>query len=329
MAYELTFYEYETGKLRITGLSGSVDDPNTEIDIPSTINDKTVTIIGAGAFKQEGKVPFGSENITSITLPNTIETIGGDAFNGLTNAVVRINGSYPEQLTLIGVDAFLGVNGMHDSFSNQSWNINSHGEQAWVSHLFEANVEGGGDPADADVPEGEASAAGDQITTYAQLHAAVNNDNLQMLTVTFDDGNTLNVTSGYDAQNNLTNENPTIFSSMAIRSEHTIDPDERQITINADSNNGLIDAITLSAFKIGELVANPGVCTWLAFYGDDRIVSYDLQEQDDGTFNYSNSDGDVTLSATFGNLDGEENAPEDAEGEASASGDPYITSMLM
>ncbi|MBR2409217.1 MAG: extracellular solute-binding protein [Lachnospiraceae bacterium] len=81
------------GTLTVTGCTNR---DITEVVIPSKINGKTVTAIGESAFSD-----FYS--LTSVTLPNTLRSIGDDAFSWCTmldNVVV------PEGVTSIGLGAF-------------------------------------------------------------------------------------------------------------------------------------------------------------------------------------------------------------------------------
>ncbi len=66
-------YEYciqEDDSLKITGYTGN----QTTLNIPSTINGKKVTSIGDSAFED-------CENLENVTIPNSITSIGEDAFN--------------------------------------------------------------------------------------------------------------------------------------------------------------------------------------------------------------------------------------------------------
>ena len=61
-------YEVDDGKVTITRYKGIGGD----VVIPDTIDGRPVTSIGVSAF--------GRTKLTSITLPNSITTIGRDAF---------------------------------------------------------------------------------------------------------------------------------------------------------------------------------------------------------------------------------------------------------
>ena len=78
---QITAFRYsESGSgVTITGYTGT----NTEVIIPSTIDNKPVIAIGANAF-------YNYSNVTDITIPSTVASIGTDAFSytGLTNITV-------------------------------------------------------------------------------------------------------------------------------------------------------------------------------------------------------------------------------------------------
>ena len=72
--------------------------PNTNLDIPDTLNDHTIVSIWTWAFQDWG--------FTNITIPNTVENIGDYAFlwNPLTNFII------PENIQNIGMEAFERTN---------------------------------------------------------------------------------------------------------------------------------------------------------------------------------------------------------------------------
>ena len=78
-------------------VAGLYDYKLTAIIIPETIDELPVTVIQARAFNKE-------ENIRSVTLPNTIETIGEGAFS-TCRKMTNIN--LPKGLQSIGKSAFI------------------------------------------------------------------------------------------------------------------------------------------------------------------------------------------------------------------------------
>lgn len=110
-------FEYEESEsgVTITGYTGSA----TTLDIPDTINGKPVTAIGEDAFQYR--------SLTSVTIPDSVTTIGADAFKecrSLTSVTIGNNvtsiGNYaflycafasvtiPDSVTSIGAAAFYG-----------------------------------------------------------------------------------------------------------------------------------------------------------------------------------------------------------------------------
>ena len=105
-----------------------------ELDIPSSIDGKTVKFIGNNAFELN--------NLTSVTIPNSVTSIGNDAFyrNQLTsvtipNSVTSIAGGafegnqltgslvIPDSVTSIGYDAFRSNNLTSVTIPNSVTNI--------------------------------------------------------------------------------------------------------------------------------------------------------------------------------------------------------------
>ena len=74
----------------------------SQLTVPSEIDGKSVTVIGEGCFQN-------CENLTEISLPDTLEAIGEDAFRGCTALRgVRI----PDQVLFIGKHAFSGCSNL-------------------------------------------------------------------------------------------------------------------------------------------------------------------------------------------------------------------------
>ena len=99
------YYDFLGNEATLVNPSNSKEDRDVtdfsgDISMPGTVSyqDKNyiVTKIGEGAF-------YGSQNLTSIVIPNTIIAIGGSAFSGCTN----LTSVYmPNTIKSIGASAF-------------------------------------------------------------------------------------------------------------------------------------------------------------------------------------------------------------------------------
>jgi hypothetical protein len=100
-SYGIWNYTTTNGAITITGFTGSgsvYTGSNTVVTIPSSINGLPVTSIGNGAFTDD----YGTLN--SVTIPNSVTSIGQDAFlycTSMTNVLIG------NSVTNIGQDAFL------------------------------------------------------------------------------------------------------------------------------------------------------------------------------------------------------------------------------
>src|ERR1035438_6740084 len=92
---QFTFTTNDNNTITITGYTGS----NSVVVIPDTTNGYTVTSIGSGAFSSS----FSSAYITSVTIPDSITSIGDMAFFGCAN-LGSLN--IPSNITNIGAAAF-------------------------------------------------------------------------------------------------------------------------------------------------------------------------------------------------------------------------------
>ncbi|MGM9947792.1 leucine-rich repeat protein [Floccifex sp.] len=92
--YENFIYSVSDNQVTITGYTGTA----TEVQIPDTIDGKTVTAIGNAAF-------ISKSNITSVTIPKSVTTIGNDAFKECNN-MQNVTFEADSQLTSIGASAF-------------------------------------------------------------------------------------------------------------------------------------------------------------------------------------------------------------------------------
>ena len=92
-AYVGFIYEIDNGQVTITGYSGD----SLSLIIPASIDGFTVTKIDDGAFK--------TLNITSVTIPDTVVSIGWFAFSDCAS-LTRV--FIPQSVVSIGYEAFSG-----------------------------------------------------------------------------------------------------------------------------------------------------------------------------------------------------------------------------
>jgi hypothetical protein len=86
-------YTNRQNAIIITGFSGNVVD----LIIPDTVNGLPVTAVETGAFR-------GRQELKSVTLPNSVTSIGGHAFDGCTGLKSVV---LPDSVTSVGDWAFL------------------------------------------------------------------------------------------------------------------------------------------------------------------------------------------------------------------------------
>lgn len=98
---DITYREKSDGTLEITGLTEPYEA--TKANIPAEINGKTVTSIGADAFKYVG------QELTEVTIPDTVTVIGDGAFWDCDKMVAF---ELPDGLTTIGESAFMGCDAL-------------------------------------------------------------------------------------------------------------------------------------------------------------------------------------------------------------------------
>ncbi len=103
---DLTYF-VENNIIISNGVSLSITDYDascgTDVVIPKTINDLTVTIIGNGVWNNGNfEKSFANKNLTSVVIPDSVTTIGDYAFeyNQLTSVTI------PDSVTTIGYSAF-------------------------------------------------------------------------------------------------------------------------------------------------------------------------------------------------------------------------------
>lgn len=99
----LEFAYDENGNIVIGEQSAKLgEDGNTNVVIPSKVNDVPVTEIAANAF-------IGNANITSVTIPDTVTKIGANAFSNCTNLKsIQI----PDSVTELGTGIFSGCSAL-------------------------------------------------------------------------------------------------------------------------------------------------------------------------------------------------------------------------
>ncbi|GLC90167.1 leucine-rich repeat protein [Lysinibacillus piscis] len=83
------------GTVTVTGYTGTMP---TDLEIPSMIDNKTVTAIGPAAFY--------NKVLQKVTIPSTVKQIGDGAF--ATNELIEVTFEQGSELTTIGIAAFSG-----------------------------------------------------------------------------------------------------------------------------------------------------------------------------------------------------------------------------
>ncbi|MBR6071107.1 MAG: leucine-rich repeat protein [Ruminococcus sp.] len=125
-AYEK--FDYENLKCQDDGgvisIIGYTEAPSGELAIPSEINGEKVTEIRDFVF-------MGCEGITSVVLPDTIETIGGSAFK---DCVKLTSVALPDDLEELGYSAFEGCTGLTEVTIPK--NINTGNYNNWYYAMF-------------------------------------------------------------------------------------------------------------------------------------------------------------------------------------------------
>ena len=91
---DLEYGVLDDGTVEITGYNSSAE----KVDIPKTINGKSVTSIGKYAF-------YYCSSLTSVTIPNSVTSIGDEAFRDCTSLTSI---TIPDSVTSIGYGAFSG-----------------------------------------------------------------------------------------------------------------------------------------------------------------------------------------------------------------------------
>ncbi len=123
---DLFTYEVNNDGAKTCTITG-YGDVYTNI-IPNTINDYTVTRIGDGAFKDK-RCMFGS-----IILPDTIKSIGNEAFSGCTQ-IKEI--TFGDSLTTLGDSAFFNCTSIDKIIFNKK--LESIGNNAFSNCIKLAN----------------------------------------------------------------------------------------------------------------------------------------------------------------------------------------------
>ncbi len=96
----------EDGGITITKYRGS----DAQVVVPDTIDGKKVTSIGGHAF-------YNCESLTSVTIPDSVTSIGDEAFDGCTMTINGKEGSYAETYAK---ENYIPFNAVKFSVSNKS-----------------------------------------------------------------------------------------------------------------------------------------------------------------------------------------------------------------
>ena len=99
-------YREVDGTVEITGFP---KDLEIHVDIPAEIDGKPVVAITGGGDPEEFDGAFAFSQITSVTIPDSVTTIGEEAFGGCFNLTTV---TIPDSVTTIGDSAFYQSNGL-------------------------------------------------------------------------------------------------------------------------------------------------------------------------------------------------------------------------
>lgn len=139
---EPTVYKSDIYTYTVSGDSATitgVDDISGGVEVPDTLDGYTVTALGEGAFS-------ASENITAVSLPNTIRSIGSMCFAystsiktvHLSNAITAIEeGTFYQCGALIGITAPYGVRGIGEKAFAMCPNLSSVSIASTVDSIAE------------------------------------------------------------------------------------------------------------------------------------------------------------------------------------------------
>ena len=130
---QLEYEELNDGTVEITKF---VSSSSTDIELPSTIDGKSVISIGDSAFNAYSIE--ACKNLTSIIIPNSVTSIGSDAFRGCTGLT---SVTIPDSVTSIGTCAFYECTSLTDVTIPNSVTSIGDGAFEWCTSLTEIVVD--------------------------------------------------------------------------------------------------------------------------------------------------------------------------------------------
>jgi hypothetical protein len=214
-------YSYTSSSVTITGYTGNGGD----VIIPSVIDGRPVTAIAGSTMRTEGV--FIEKNLTSVTIPNSVTSIGSFAFmcNQLTSVFI------PNSVTSIGESAFE---------SNQLTSVNiPYSITSIEKYVFCANKFTSITIPNGVTSIGDGAFSSNQLTditipnSVTSIGVGIFNSNRKILSITIGANATYDVSLLYNYEFNIAYEQNNKAAGTYTRSYSTV-PGNDTVVISTD-----------------------------------------------------------------------------------------------